>query len=74
MSKWLWEPVKYYFEDKFQNGGSQGSPVHFHSGSRNPTTGKAAEQTEFLRYSLNGIENKVKVERLSLPMLAKAHL
>ena len=33
MSKWLWEPVKYYYEDNFQNGGSPGSPVYFQSGS-----------------------------------------
>ena len=33
MSKWLWEPVKYYYEDNFQNGGSPGSLVYFQSGS-----------------------------------------
>ena len=61
MSKWLWEPVKYYSEDNFQNEGSSCSPAHFQSGSGNLTTGKAVEQIEFLRYSMNGIENRVKV-------------
>ena len=61
MSKRHREPVKYYSEDNFQNGGSPGSPVHFQSGSGNLATGKAVELTEFLRYGLNGMENQVKV-------------
>ena len=31
------------------------------NGSGNLTRGKAVKQTEFLRYSLNGIENQIKV-------------